>query len=385
MIFHIDIDCFFVSAERIKNPNLNAKPVAVTNRGSENIFFKNKKIDKKSGIITTASYEARNMGIKTTMSVAFAKELEPKLIIVQSDMKYYVKLSRELKEFLQERFIYVEKASIDEFYIDMSEFVKVSESKRVAKELQKEILNKFKLPISIGVAESKTYAKIATTISKPNGVKLLTNSEFKKVAKELRVEKFPHIGKKLTAKLYSCGIERVGELLNNLEVLTLFKAKEIKKRLLGEDKTLNFHKERKSIGISRKFEPIIKREELRRRVKILARHLSFSIFNLKLNPQTFSLTIHYLYSKSLIKSITVHRIATEPFIKNIAIELFDIIDSNQSSSVRGLSLIASNFSKKSSSLFSYEDELKEQKLSYLLMEIRKRYGVDSLIWGSELI
>ena len=298
MIFHIDIDCFFVSAERIKNPNLNHKAVVVTNRGSDNIFFKEKKIDDtRDGIVTTASYEARSQGIKTTMNLNLAKELVPNLIVVQSDMKFYKKLSYELDNFLQEKFIYVEKASIDEFYMDMSEFVNIQNSEEFAKELQRKILKKIGLPISIGIANSKTYAKIATTLSKPNGIKLLTNQEFKRFAKELKVEKFPHIGKRLTERLHSCGIERVNELLQNLEVLSLFKAKELKKRLLGEDKTLNFHKERKSIGISRKFEPIIERQELIRRVKILSRYLSFSIFKLKLNPQTFSFTIYYLYNK----------------------------------------------------------------------------------------
>ncbi|MCK4875117.1 MAG: DNA polymerase IV, partial [Sulfurimonas sp.] len=152
MKIHIDIDCFFVSAARIKDPSLKNKPVAIGGHSDTKIFSKDAKkqtvnfensgsfvptfyktyeesdddLDafkdengKVRGILTTSSYEARAYGIKTAMNIKDALLLCPKLIIKAPNMSLYQKLSHELHEFLQTKIPLIEQASIDEFYGDL--------------------------------------------------------------------------------------------------------------------------------------------------------------------------------------------------------------------------------------------------------------------------
>ena len=422
MKIHVDIDCFFASAARIVDSSLMYKPVAIGGRSDTKIFSKdaNKqsvnfensgsfvptfyktyepKDDIESfkdedgrirGILTTSSYEARAYGIKTAMSIKEALGLCPHLIIKAPNMPLYQKLSHQLHEFLSSKIPLVEQASIDEFYGDLKGWVDDEDVPHFIDNLRHEIQKTIKLPVSIGAASTKYIAKLATTYAKPFGCKTIYKQEFDKFIRPIKVEDFAGIGKSMKHKLYSAQIHTLGEMIDRKGTVESWGpyAQTIYKRVVGiaDDDIKSSHR-RKSIGISRTFDPIFERVELRRRVHILARHLSFAISKLNVIPTVFHLSISYEMRQKSHKNISVCEIFTEKKFDSLCLTLFNEADIHKRLHVIRLSINCSSFtrdSKKELSLIGFEDEQKMKKLTKSSQILREKYGIDTLKWGSEL-
>jgi DNA polymerase-4 len=182
MKIHLDLDAFFVAAHRSIDSSLLNKPCVVVKRNDKEIFSEKakiynlnkgaftseiivseKKLDKNyflengkiRGIVVTASYEARKFGIKTGMTLKESLSIYPKLKVILPDYKLYHLLSYKLKLFLKRKIPAVEQYSIDEFFGDLEGWVEEDKIEKFLKELQKEIFQKFKLPISIGAVIEK--------------------------------------------------------------------------------------------------------------------------------------------------------------------------------------------------------------------------------------
>jgi DNA polymerase-4 len=423
MKIHIDIDCFFVSATRIKDPSLEHKPVAIGGRSDTKIFSKDAKkqtvnfensgsfvptfykayeekdddLDafkdadgKVRGILTTSSYEARTYGVKTTMSIKEALNLCPKLIIKAPNMSLYQKLSHELHEFLQSRIPLVEQASIDEFYGDLAGWIEDDEVEQFIDNLRHEIKRELKLPVSIGAAKTRYIAKLATTAAKPFGCKTIYPHELDAFIQNIPVSEFAGIGKSMKERLRSAQIHTLGDLKKRRGTLESWSpyAAELYKRVSGlADAPIETTHKRKSIGISRTFDPLHDRNELRRRVHILARHLSFAILKLEVIPTIFHLSISYEMSQSSHKNISLAEIFTEKKFDSLCLSLFNEADTQRRLHVIRLSINCSSFtrdSKKELSLIGFNDEQKMKKLTDNTQILREKYGIDALKWGSEL-
>ena len=148
LIFHIDLNAFYATAETIKNPDLKGLPLVVA--GSN-----------KRSVITTASYEARAFKINSGMPVAQALNLCPNLIVVPIDMAYYQEMSQIFVEFLSKFTDQIEQASIDECYLDMSQYLNEDRPLDLAFIIQKELLETHQLKASIGISYNKFLAKMA--------------------------------------------------------------------------------------------------------------------------------------------------------------------------------------------------------------------------------
>lgn len=436
MKIHIDIDCFFVSATRIKEPSLLGKPVAIGGRSDTKIFNKDAKkqtvnfensgsfvptfykafeekdkvncgaredslgyddIDafrdedgRVRGILTTSSYEARAYGVKTAMSIKEALSLCPQLIIKAPDMSLYQKLSHELHEFLQTKIPLVEQASIDEFYGDLSGWIEDEDVARFIDDLRHEIKKVTKLPVSIGAAQTRYIAKLATTNAKPFGCKVVYPHELDGFINKIPVGAFAGIGKSMKEKLQSVQIHTLGELQRRRGTLESWGpyAKELYARVCGiSDGDIQTTHIRKSIGISRTFDPLYDRNELRRRVHVLARHLSFAILKLEVTPTVFHLGVVYEMNQKSHKNISLCEIFTEKKFDSLCLALFREADIYKRLQVRGISINCSSFtreSRKELSLINFADEQKMRKLTEHSQEIREKYGIDMLKWGSEL-
>ena len=423
MKIHIDIDCFFVSAARIKEPSLEGKPVAIGGRSDTKIFNKDAKkqtvnfensgsfvptfykayeekdddIDafkdedgRVRGILTTSSYEARSYGIKTAMSIREALALCPHLIIKAPNMSLYQKLSHELHDFLQTKIPLVEQASIDEFYGDLSGWIDDEDIPKFIDDLRHEIKKTIKLPVSIGAAPTRYIAKLATSHAKPFGCRVVYPHELDSFIEKIPVGEFAGIGKSMKAKLKSVQIHTLGEIKRRRGTLESWGpyAKELYVRVCGEsDNEINTKHRRKSIGISRTFDPIYDRDELKRRVHILARHLSFAILKLKVIPTVFHLSISYEMSQKSHKNKTLCEIFTEKKFDSLCIMLFNEADIYKRLHVIRISINCSSFtreSKRELSLIYFHEEQKMQKLTEYSQNIREKYGIDMLKWGSEL-
>ena len=423
MKIHIDIDCFFASAARIVDPSLENKAIAIGGRSDTKIFSKEAKkqtvnfensgsfvptfyktyeekdddIDsfkdsdgRIRGILTTSSYEARAYGVKTAMNIKEALGLCPNLIIKAPNMSLYQKLSHELHQFLASKIPLIEQASIDEFYGDLNGWVEDADVERFIDNLRHEIKKATKLPVSIGAAKTRYIAKLATTYAKPFGCKTIYEHEFDKFINPIKVGDFAGIGKSMKARLHSAQIHTLGELRDRRGTIESWSpyAKELYARVNGEsDAPIQTTRARKSIGISRTFDPLHDRVELKRRIHILARHLSFAILKLKVIPTVFHLSISYEMNQKSHKNISLAEVFTEKKFNSLCLKLFNEADTQKRLHVIRLSINCSSFtrdSKKELSLIGFHDEQKMKKLTEHTQDLREKYGIDALKWGSEL-
>ncbi|MFT5659612.1 MAG: DNA polymerase-4 [Sulfurimonas sp.] len=423
MKIHIDIDCFFASAARIVDPSLENKAMAIGGRSDTKIFsreakkqtvnFENSgsfvptfyKAYEKSdddinafkdadgrirGILTTSSYEARKYGIKTAMSIKEALELCPHLIIKAPNMSLYQKLSHELHQFLCARIPLIEQASIDEFYGDVSGWIEDEDVPQFIDNLRHEIKKVLKLPVSIGASKTRYIAKLATTYAKPFGCKIIREHEFDAFINPILVGNFAGIGKSMKSKLASVHIHTLGELRQRRGTVESWGpyAKDLYNRVSGlSDAPIKTTHTRKSIGISRTIDPLHDRVELKRRVHVLARHLSYAILKLNVIPTVFHLGISYEMNQKSHKNISLAEVFTEKKFDSLCMQLFNEADTQKRLHVIRLSITCSSFtrdSKKELSLLNFYDDQKMKKLTSSSQELREKYGIDVLKWGSEL-
>ncbi len=159
IIFHLDLDAFFVSVERVLDPSLEGKPVIV---GGD---------PHGRGVVAACSYEARHFGLHSAMPIRTAYKLCPHGVYLHGHFKEYTRYSKAVKNLLSAYAPVIEQASVDEFYMDFTGCRKMYGSMfAFASHLQNEIWEKLSLPCSIGIGGNKTVAKIGSDCMKPKGI-----------------------------------------------------------------------------------------------------------------------------------------------------------------------------------------------------------------------
>ncbi|MDP4264394.1 MAG: DNA polymerase IV [Bacteroidota bacterium] len=197
-IAHLDLDSFFVSVEIINNPSLKGKPVLVG--GYER------------GVVAACSYEARKFGIHSAMPMKKALQLCPHAIVTNSSRADYSKYSRWVTEIIASKVPLFEKASIDEFYIDLTGMDKFFGASRYAKELRQHITTETGLPISCGLSSARFISKMATNEAKPNGFLEIPHGKEKDFLWPLGIEKINGVGKQTEQQLKNFGIYTIEDI-----------------------------------------------------------------------------------------------------------------------------------------------------------------------------
>lgn len=197
---HYDMDAFFAAVEQRDNPKLRGKAIAVGH-----------------GIITTASYEARKYGVKSAMSAIMAKKLCPHLIFVSVDKNKYSIVGKKIQRLVKKVFKKYEFMSIDEGYIDITEYIKNSEYEnnieKFINRFKKYIYKNVNLTCSVGIGFDKISAKIASDIDKPNGHFVFENREkFLDYIFDKKISIIPGIGKKTIEYLKLFNITKICDL-----------------------------------------------------------------------------------------------------------------------------------------------------------------------------
>jgi len=198
-IAHFDLDAFFVSVELLKQPHLRGKPLIVGGDGQR-------------GIVAACSYEARKYGIQSAMPSMTAKKLCPHAVFLKGSYHEYSKYSRLVTQLIADAVPLYEKASIDEFYVDltgMDRFFGVSANTR---ELREKIIRETGLPISYGLSTNKMVSKMATNEAKPNGFLEIPAGRETQFLWPLTVDKVPMVGKQTQQQLHSMGIHTIRDL-----------------------------------------------------------------------------------------------------------------------------------------------------------------------------
>jgi DNA polymerase-4 len=199
-ILHVDMDAFYASVEQRDNPELRGKPLVVggtTNRG----------------VVAAASYEARKYGIRSAMPVREALRRCPDLLRVRPRMSHYRAVSTQVFRIFRGITPLVEGLSLDEAFLDVSASVALFGSPvEIARSIKRQILDETKLTASVGVAENKLVAKIASDLDKPDGLTIVYPPDYEARLDPLPVSVIPGIGKKTLERLDGTGIETVRDL-----------------------------------------------------------------------------------------------------------------------------------------------------------------------------
>ena len=201
VILHADLDSFYASVEQRDDPSLRGRPVAVG-----------------AGIVLAASYEAKAYGVRTPMPGSQARRLCPGLITVSPRFSAYVEASRRVFDIFGDTTPLVEGLSIDEAFLDVGGLRRLAgEPVAIAETLRRRVRAEVGLPISVGVARTKYLAKVASAVSKPDGLLLVEPEREEAFLHPLPVERLWGVGQVTAAKLRADGIRTVGDLARREE------------------------------------------------------------------------------------------------------------------------------------------------------------------------
>ena len=201
IIFHVDMDAFFVSVEELYDPSLKDKPVVVGGRPDQR------------GVVSAASYAARKFGVHSAMPLRTAYKLCPQAIFIDVHRERYMEYSAKAREVFDRFSPVVEMASIDEAYLDLTGASRLhGPPLAAAHKLHEAMKAATKLNCSIGVSSSRMVSKVASDQTKPNGVLWIAPGREAAFLAPLDVRKIPGVGKVSERQLHSLGIRKVGDL-----------------------------------------------------------------------------------------------------------------------------------------------------------------------------
>lgn len=208
IILHVDMDSFYASIEKNEDPNLKDQPV---------IVFMGRTEGRQA--VAACSYEARKYGVKSGMPLSVAKKLCQKAVFKQANHNLYNEVSTRIIDILKQYTDIIEKVSIDEAYLDITNKAKdYREAKNISINIKHIIKQKENLTCSIGIAPNKTIAKIASAHKKPDGITTVTPDCVKGFLHPLSVKKIPGIGKKTADELKKLGIETIEDIAQKPKV-----------------------------------------------------------------------------------------------------------------------------------------------------------------------
>jgi len=200
-IMHIDLDAFFVSVEQVLNPELKGKPVVVGGKPD------------RRGVVAAASYEARTFGLHSGMPLITASRLCPQAVFIVGNFRRYRDVSKKFMTILADFSPYLEPLGLDEAYLDVTGFESIHGSiNKMAAAIKKQIKDELGICASIGIAACKIVAKVASDVSKPDGLVEVPAGEEGSFLAPLPVAQLPGIGKKTQQVLAKLGVGTIGQL-----------------------------------------------------------------------------------------------------------------------------------------------------------------------------
>ena len=217
-IAHIDMDAFFASCELSQYPELRGVPMVVGGRGEHaprlradgtRVFATLAEYSGR-GVLTTATYEARALGVHSGMPTMKAARLAPHAVLLPVNFELYRRYSRLFKDAVRSVATCIEDVGIDEVYADVSELD--GDAATVAERLRRAVRDASGLTCSVGVAPNKLLAKLSSDMNKPDGATILTAADVPTRVWPLPARRINGIGPKAAARLAEMGIETIGEL-----------------------------------------------------------------------------------------------------------------------------------------------------------------------------
>ncbi len=370
-ILHVDMDAFYASVEQRDNPQLRGRPLVVG--GGSN-----------RGVVAAASYEAREFGIRSAMPMALARQRCPDLCRVAPRMSHYKSVSNELFDVFREFTPLVEGLSLDEAFLDIGASLKLFGTELdIAVEIKRRIHARTKLTASVGLAENKLVAKIASDMDKPDGLVVIAAKDVHEKLDPLPVSVLPGIGRETLTRLHDVGIRTIAELRSasdrNIEPIFGRFAHKTRERACGiDDRPVVPSRTEKSISAEETYDQDLgERQDMERELLRLTERTSRRLRQAGLQAGTVQVKIR----RSDFRTVTRQRSLRPPDngtdrIFAIARDLLRIwLVKNPDQRIRLLGVGGSNLvPAEQRDLFADDDACSGTAVDRTVDEIRDRFG-----------
>ncbi len=375
-ILHMDLDSFFVSVECLKNSEFKGKPLIIG--GSSN-----------RGVVASCSYEARKYGVHSAMPVKMALRLCPQAVVLRGDMDSYSRYSKLVTEVIAEDAPVYEKASIDEFYLDLSGMDKYFGCFKWSLELRETIMKETGLPISFGLSVNKLVSKIGTGEAKPNGTKEVKRGDEKPFLFPLSVKKIPGIGKETYKKLSFMGVRQI-KTLSEIPPRLLERefgkhGRKLWEKSHGIDSTpIVPYSEQKSMSKERTFrEDTLNLSYIRNMLLQMVDALSFDLRAANKLCSCVTVKIRYADFNTYTKQKHINYTSNENQLSKYVCELFDILYERRQL-IRLIGVKYSGLVQGNYQISLFDDTPKEISLMQEKDWIRQRFGSDKIMRAAYL-
>ncbi len=390
-IIHLDLDAFFASVEQRDNPAYRGKPLIVGG-------ISGGKGNSNRGVVCAASYEARKYGVHAGMPIWEARQKCPRGIFVPTQMSKYLKESKKFFQICSNYTPLIEPLSIDELFLDVSGCESLfGSSKLIGRKIKERVYQELSLKVSVGIAENKFLAKIATNLGKPDGFYIIPSKDIQKILYPLPVSSLWGIGKKTEELLKKSGIYLVEQLARMpdsiLENLLGKNGKKIKLLAQGIDESpVTPPSTAKSIGKETTFSTnITEKVVLVKELLKISQMVGYTARKKGYKGRTITLKIRFHNFITLNKSMTLENSTNiDDLIFKTVVTLLDKIKIKKGG-VRLLGIKLSNLTsgneRKQLKFLRDEEDKKDDKLQQLtqsLDKIREKYGTKAVTRASLL-
>jgi len=379
VIFHVDLDAFFVEVERQNDATLVGKPVVIGGLGPR-------------GVVATASYEAREFGVHSAQAMAVARRLCPQAIFMRGSHDLYREVSKKFMEVLRSYSPVVVPVSVDEAYLDMTGTERLyGMPMEAARTIKRMVRDELGLPASIGIGPSKLVAKVSTEHAKPDGIFQVQPDEVEAFFAPQPVRNLPGIGPKAGEALARLGIATLGELANAPDgplrrALGPNNADHVKRRAKGIDNApLRKRSKAKSISAETTFETdVSSRSELERVLKRLSERVGTRLRKSGQLARNASIKLRY----GDFTTITRQRTFPVPgdgdqLIYDAAHAVLVTAMRQRGDAIRLLGVGVSGLGEQAAQLSLLDDNpLADSGMSEAIDSIRDRFGSGSISRGS---
>ncbi len=372
-VVHMDLDTFFVSCVRLQNSALEGIPLIVG--GGDR------------GVVASCSYEARKFGVHSAMPIKLALRLCPEAKVVKGDMELFSRYSNTVSQIIEERAPVMEKASIDEFYLDITGMDKFHGSYKWTNELSATVTRETGLPISFALSVNKTVSKIATGEGKPKGNLEIPQPMVQQFLNPLSIRKIPMVGDatfKLLSRIAIRNIQTLAEMpVNVLQEMIGKNGIELWKKANGIDNTpVEPYRERKSLSTEDTFhQDTTDMVFLRSVLCTMVEKLAYQLRSEGWLTSNVTVKIRYSNFDTETRQVTLAYTSSDHTLTKAVLEAFGKLYQRRMS----LRLVGVRFSKLvrgSYQINLFEDTQEMMSLYQAMDRIKNRFGANAVMRGS---
>jgi DNA polymerase IV len=370
-ILHLDMDTFFVSCERLLDSRLEGRPILIGGTSDR-------------GVVASCSYEARKYGVHSAMPMKMAKERCPEAVVIRGNSATYSKYSTMVTNIIAESVPIYEKASVDEFYADLTGMDKFYGCMKFSGELRQRIIRETGLPISFGLSENKTVSKVATGEAKPNNQIKVDYGAERLFLAPLSIRKIPMVGEKTYRMLCDLGVKKIASLQEMpIELIVKVLGKNgnlLWKKANGiDDNPVVQYNERKSISTERTFEKdTIDVDKLRGILLAMTENLAFQLRRGQKLTSCVTLKIRYADFNTYTRQVQIPYTSADHTLIKVVKELFVQLY-NRRSLIRLIGVRFSHLVRGGAQIQLFEDNNAIYSLYQTMDKLREKYGDRAIV------